>query len=62
MRTEGVIKVEPMMEERIFDLIGSADPTAGVPRYVCACVRRLHPYSQNVIGPWTPYSPSLFHL
>ena len=31
MRTEGVIKVGSMMEERIFDLIGSADPTQGVP-------------------------------
>lgn len=56
MRTEGAIKVT-MMEERFSILIGCADPTAGVPRYVCACVRLLpYPYSQDVIGPQPLYA------
>lgn len=42
MRTEGVIKVGPMMEERIFDLIGSADLTPGVP-----CVFTLSLFTQR---------------
>ena len=52
MRTEGVIKIGSMMEERIFDFDRQCGSHArGVPRCVCICVRRLlYPYSPNVIG------------